>query len=227
MLRNYVFGLWMVLFSPYAALAAITIHPQALSIQSAFDAGMEQDGVLAHLEEIYQLPTTNKALRWEFPYFRGHPSRVSMVGTANDGSRWFMSVRLRWSADVVVASHRLSAHTFVTTQDVVLAKNVDVTDHQGDFWTRIEDVENLRLTTPLGEGDLITTRNTTRPPLLKRGDQVSIIMKIGGLEVRATGVVMRNAQKGDRVDVKNSRSGKVVQARVLSADEVLILGRGM
>lgn len=224
MYKSYWYVVLIVLHFPFTTNAST--HPQVLSVQSAFAAGIEHDGASAQLEEIYRVPTTEQQLTWELPHFRGHPERLSLVGVASDGSRHFMSVRVRWLADVMVATQRVHGRVILSASDVRLEEHVDVTNHQGELYFAMDDVLGLRVNQALQSGDLITSRNTTRQPLLRRGDQVTMIVHVGSLEVRAVGKVMRNASKGERVDVKNLRSGKVVQAKVLNAQEVQVLGGG-
>ena len=81
---------------------------------------------------------------------------------------------------------------------------------------------------PLKAGQTIFSSYVKRPKLLKRGDHVTIIASFGELKVEATGKVMKSAGLGERIQVQNLKSKKVLQAIVVDAGTVHVItgGRG-
>lgn len=61
-----------------------------------------------------------------------------------------------------------------------------------------------------------------QPLMVAKGAIVSIILKSGALSLTAKGTAMENGTKGSTIRVTNSRSGTVVDARVVGSDTVVV-----
>jgi flagella basal body P-ring formation protein FlgA len=60
------------------------------------------------------------------------------------------------------------------------------------------------------------------PPLVKRGDLVTIIARLEGLKITTLGEVKRKGRQGERIPVLNIDSRKVIFARVIDANTVAV-----
>jgi flagella basal body P-ring formation protein FlgA len=60
------------------------------------------------------------------------------------------------------------------------------------------------------------------PPLVRRGDVVTVIAESAGLKISAVGKVREKGHRGDRIRVMNLDSGKAIYARVLNSNTVLV-----
>jgi flagella basal body P-ring formation protein FlgA len=58
---------------------------------------------------------------------------------------------------------------------------------------------------------------------VKAGDQVQLVSRLDGIEVRASGIALGSGDSGSRLRVRNGSSGKVVDAMVTAPGEVLAL----
>jgi flagella basal body P-ring formation protein FlgA len=58
--------------------------------------------------------------------------------------------------------------------------------------------------------------------LVKRGAEVTIVADTGNIEVRMRGKALGEGGRGDRIKVKNVRSGRVVTATVMARGVVQI-----
>jgi flagella basal body P-ring formation protein FlgA len=67
----------------------------------------------------------------------------------------------------------------------------------------------------LRPGDAVFNHQLKNQTLVKRGDQVTILAKSGGLQVSAPGEVKNPGGAGDVVRVKNLMSRRILQARVV------------
>lgn len=69
----------------------------------------------------------------------------------------------------------------------------------------------------------VVTLNMVKPALvIKRGQKVIILARTGGLEVRMSGVALENGAAGDRVNIRNSGSGRTVEAVIIGAGTVQV-----
>ena len=58
--------------------------------------------------------------------------------------------------------------------------------------------------------------------VVKRGQQVTLLASVGGLEVRAAGLAMNDAPAAGRVKVQNLSSNRIVEGVVETADVIRI-----
>jgi len=201
------------------------------SIHSFFARGIYSEGARAELVEVVQWPTDiTGTIRWRMPHINNHPKRISLIaekGRGKNQRRWYIPVRLHWWADVIVVKTDLPARTLLSPS-MLTQKRADIAGHPGHWWKDIVSLAGTRLTRPLRGGQAIYAPYIKRPQLLKRGDHVTMIASIGGLKVKASGKVMHAAGLGDRVQVRNISSKKMLQAIVVDASTVHVVtgGRG-
>jgi len=112
------------------------------------------------------------------------------------------------------------------TQDMLKRTRTDIAGHSGYLVRQKSDAVGMRLTRRMHKGDLLLSNHMKRPPLIQRGDLVTMIINVGGLHVRTQGKAMRSASQGQRLMVKNLRSQQVVQTIVESAGAVRVLFQG-
>jgi len=190
----------------------------------AFLGHMEFQGARAELAEVLRWPGTKGTLHWRLPNLKQHPARLSIVAEQRDGThlrRWYVPVRIHWWTRALVARRDIPAHTHLSASMLKL-KRVDIAGHAGAWWHDIGQLAGARTTRPLHTGDLILSSYVQRPPLLKYGDQVTLIADIGGIRVTAIGKVLKTAGLGDRIHVQNMKSKQIVQATVVNAHTVQV-----
>ncbi|MDX8396551.1 MAG: flagellar basal body P-ring formation chaperone FlgA [Mariprofundaceae bacterium] len=198
------------------------------SLHRFFAQGIHHQGATADLIEVVRWPDTTGVIKWRLPTLNRHSSRVALIAEQTNGSkmrRWYVPVRLRWWADVVGLKQDLANRTLLDASMLQVQKK-DIAGHVGHWWTKISEVEGMRLTRPLHKGDVVYSAFVKRPPLIQRGDIVTIIAKYGNLSIRAEGRAMKAAGKGERLLVMNVRSKQRLQAVVLDAATVLVRSGG-
>ena len=62
-------------------------------------------------------------------------------------------------------------------------------------------------------GSPVTSRALTTPMLVRHGDQVKVIVRVGSVQIAAAGTAMRDGRRGQHIPVR-VRQGRVVQASV-------------
>ncbi|MDQ6998998.1 MAG: flagellar basal body P-ring formation chaperone FlgA [Mariprofundus sp.] len=213
-----------VLSLPAFALAASDSVMQQ-SLVSFFNSGVVVRGASAELIRVERWPVTSGAIRWSLPLsLRGHPKRFSLVAEQG-GKRWYVPVRVHWWAMAVVMVKDIPARSLLT-QSMLKRTRTDIAGHSGHLVRQNNDAVGMRLTRRMYKGDLLLSNHMKRPPLIQRGELVTMIVEFGGLHVRTQGKAMRSAQQGQRLLVKNLRSQQVVQAIVESAGAVRVLFQG-
>lgn len=181
------------------------------SLNKFFDNGVVLRGAKAELIRVEKWPATTGSLRWSLPNIkRGHPFRISLIAEQGQ-KRWYVPVRVHWWAKAIVMLRAIPARTLLTP-DMMSKKLTDIAGHSGHWWDNSKHLVGMRLTRPLGKGDIILSSYVKQPPLIKRGDIVQIVLDSGMIRIRAEGKALRTAQKGERLLVKNLRSDEIIQA---------------
>jgi len=212
--------LMLALCSPaYAADQAM----QA-SLMRFFEQGIIHQGAKAELAEVIRWPDTHGKLNWHLPHLAQHPARLSLIAEQQKNGqlyRWYVPVRIHWWTHALTARSDIPARTRLDTSRLSL-KRIDIAGLNGNTWKNPAALNGTRTTRPLRAGQVILSSYITRPPLLKRGDQITLITHIGGVRVTATGKVLKNAASGDRVRVQNLRSKEILQATIIDAHSARI-----
>ncbi len=137
------------------------------------------------------------------------------------GWRLFVPVRVRRSQTVLVlgrgvaAGEPITAAAFVTeTRDagrIVGAALADPAQAIGRIARRT-----------LGAGSVLASGDLVAPRLVRRGDNVALVSRRGGVEVRMAGKALGDAGENERVMVENLSSRRVIQGTVAAGGEVLV-----
>ena len=108
-----------------------------------------------------------------------------------------------------------------TEQDVEVQTRM-VSGSGDDYLTEIAELDGRTLKRPLGAGTALTAEAMSADSLVKRGQQVTLLAAVGGMEVRAKGVAMSDAPALGRVKAQNLSSGRIVEGVVETADVIRI-----
>jgi len=120
---------------------------------------------------------------------------------------------------VVCLTNRLSRHTILTGDDVVLLrKNIGLLGENS--FGSVDDVIGKRLTTSQREGGVLYASILEDPPLVERNDMVTIVVHGQSFRITVPGQVRSAGARGEVVKVKNLMSRKVIYAKVVSGDSV-------
>jgi flagella basal body P-ring formation protein FlgA len=116
--------------------------------------------------------------------------------------------------EVVVTSHRLRRNSILSEDDLTMTR-CKVTGFAHQLIPSIPDAVGLQLSKTLGSGAILLTRYVKRPPLVLRGDLVTIIAKNKQLTITAQGEAKSKGAKGDMVKIKNLASRRIISAKVI------------
>ena len=145
------------------------------------------------------------------------------VGVRCRGPRpWklYVPVRLSVTAPIFVAARYLSAGTEITRADLRIA-DADVTRERGVLRAD-EPVEGMVLRRDLAAGEPLRGNLLDAPTLVRRGQRVTLLASGGPIRIRMGGTAMGDGRRGERIRVRNTSSGRIVEGIVRSSDQVEI-----
>ena len=121
---------------------------------------------------------------------------------------------LHFWGTVLLASHSLSRRSIISAEDIETDFR-DISMLGDSLMGNPGQAIGKQLYKSLRAGDIVFAYLLKNPPLVKRGDLVTIIAKNGGLQVSAPGEAKNAGAIGEIVRVKNLMSRRVLQARVV------------
>jgi len=122
---------------------------------------------------------------------------------------------------ILIASHDLARGSIISKADVRFELRDSTKLHRG-FISRPEYVLGKRLKREIREDQVLTARQLTMPKSIKRGSKVTILAKIGKIEVRMSGKALGDGGVGERIRVINQRSKRLIEATVVSTGVVRV-----
>lgn len=124
-------------------------------------------------------------------------------------------VRFRANVEspVVVTRHPMLRGSKISKADV---RRVMRTMTRVRGYSNISDVIGRAVKSNIGPGEPLHLRNTKSSATLKRGDLVSVMIRMGGVELQTTGESLQRGSIGDRIRVRITTTGKTTSALVKS-----------
>lgn len=133
-----------------------------------------------------------------------------------------LTVRLSLVREVVVVNNPLPRHTMIRAADVRRERrDVGPLAHEP-----LEDPAlaiGRRTTRMLAMGDIVLSDAVELPPLIRKGDVVTLAVERPGLFVTAKGIAQEAGRAGESVRVKNTASGREILGKV-ETDKTIRVG---
>jgi len=145
--------------------------------------------------------------------------RISMIdGRGQAFSQW-VRADIEQLRKVLVAKKTLRRHQVLTQGDLVIAE-IRIRHSKNGYETQAKHVIGKRLTRPLRKGQPILSRFLEEAPMIHRGEQVTITLQAGGLQIITLGRAKEDGQLRQLIKVMNLDSKKVVLAEVVRPGDV-------
>ncbi len=203
--------------APGLALAAEfqpieTIRQSAMAAVPGFGSpGVEVEAVV---DSALRLPACGLPLQAQ-PAAAG---TMEVVCPGNSGWRLYVPIKQRRLQQVLVLQRPLARGEAITADALALEQR-DVARSPGAL-VDANVVQGYSLRRPLTAGAVLTSADVISPRLVRRGDSVTLVARAGGIEVRAQARAMADAGAGERVNVENLSSRRLLQGVVLASGEV-------
>ncbi len=124
--------------------------------------------------------------------------------------------------DKVVCTLRpLDRHTILSAEDLTLERR-NVSKLPANVLKTVEDVAGKRLKHRLKAGSVLLANAIENPPLIKKGDRVTIMAESPNLMVTAVGIAQSKGSAGDQIRVTNCMGKKEIIAHVVDSSTVKV-----
>jgi len=125
--------------------------------------------------------------------------------------------------EVPVLSRALERGQLISPTDIQIVR-LNLYKQPADIVDDVTEVFGRRAKAGMAAGETIRRSQIDLPPVVAKGQKVSIVYNNGPLYATATGVAMEDGQKKQIITVRNEQSKKVVTAEIVSEDEVKVVG---
>lgn len=196
------------------ALAATGFEPVE-SIRAAALQAVPGRQAEASLDPALRMPACGQALE----------ARQATAGTVEvscpQGWRLFVPVKVRRSQPVVVLVRGVAAGEAIPA-DAVATEARDTSRIAGAALADVAQAAGQVARRTLPAGTVLSASDLAAPRLVRRGDQVALVSRRGGVEVRVSGRALGDAGENERVAVENLSTRRVLQGRVGPGGDVVV-----
>jgi len=130
-----------------------------------------------------------------------------------------MSGDLQLFGPVISTTKRLNRNEIITSEDII-AKRQNITLLTGGLIQDPQQAVGQKLKLSLPAGAILYAKSIDAPPLVNRGERVTIMAKSQAIQITAPGEARNSGAKGEIIRVKNLTSRREIKARVLDASLV-------
>lgn len=147
--------------------------------------------------------------------------RVTVRVSCEGSTPWtvFVPAQVRIFRPVVVVKTALRRDSIIGAGDVALVEQ-DVSLLNRGYVTEVEQVIGRKLTRATRTDQVLTPAMLQLAEAVRRGDQVVISARSGGINVRMQGEALSGGTLGEQISVRNLTSQRVIRARVTGPGQV-------
>ncbi len=147
--------------------------------------------------------------------------RVTVRVSCEGSTPWtvFVPAQVRIFRPVVVVRTALRRDSIIGAGDVALVEQ-DVSLLNRGYVTEVEQVIGRKLTRATRTDQVLTPSMLQLAEAVRRGDQVVISARSGGINVRMQGEALSGGTLGQQISVRNLTSQRVIRARVAGPGQV-------
>lgn len=131
-------------------------------------------------------------------------------------------VTARLSVQAVTPREDLVAGSIIDSRDIRMTQIQLEPGQRTDIVVRPEDVLQMAARRTLSAGQPLLLSQLKAPVLIHRNQPVTLVLDQLGLGLSTSGTALQNGIKGAVIRVKNDSSGRVVAARVISDQQVMV-----
>lgn len=212
-----------VLAAPAGADQKMQSHSEIESVVRGFIVDKIGEEYPSHqinigtLDPRLRLPVCEGPLHVFLPPGGRLPGNSTIGVSCQSQAPWtvYVSAAVKVKSDVVVIKHSIARNATITAQDVMLETR-DLSGSEAFIRDPAQAIGKVAKR-DLAFSTAITPSMLAAPLLIRRGQQVVIIATAPGMDVRMQGVALNDGAAGERVQVRNQLSKRIVEATVIEA----------
>lgn len=169
----------------------------------------------------FSLPACNED--WQLALLRPLQPGRNGLEISCSSPWWKQNVALQLHAytEVAVLTQPVTIGHVLSEADINMVRH-DIGAISKEFFTDADAVIGQQIRRQLRAGTILNADMLNNPIVINRGEQVTIRTQKPGISIEMKGVALEQGRSGERIRVRNDRSGKVVTGTVAAAGLVLV-----
>jgi len=153
----------------------------------------------------------------------GFSGKTTVHLRCNSSSPWtvYISAQINLYGKIIQTASPLTKGHIIRNDDLHAVEE-DLSRIKYGYFTSKENLIGKQLKRRLPQNRIIKANYVKAPTLVKRGELVSIIAENTGYSVKMTGTALNSGARGERIQVKNSSSKRIVEGIIKEAGVVSI-----
>ncbi len=176
---------------------------------------------IGRLDNRLRLGSCTQELEARLEHNKPPVGRVTVRISCDDDSPWsiFVPASVNLFREVVVIARPVKRNTLLQENDLVLAER-DLASLSQGYFTELKQVSGSEARRAMQVDQVVTPGQIQAPAMVKRGDHVVITAISGNIRVRMPGEALADGSLGQQIRVRNTRSQRIVHARVTAPGHV-------
>jgi flagella basal body P-ring formation protein FlgA len=207
----------------------LLIDKAVAAIRSQVGSGVEIDDLtISSVGQVQDVvaPPGNLAFNTSLLYGIRYNTPTTVTVGININERGFAKVGLRFDVklyrQVIVAAREIDAREIIT-DDCLRYERMDIGHLAAGFVTDKSKIVGLMTRRQVTPGMVLTDSMVDKPAIVKRGSMVTLLARMGNMEVTTGGQAMQDGCEGQLIRVLNVNSKKIVFGKILNESTVQVL----
>ena len=181
------------------------------------------DTTLPHLDSRLKLAVCNTPLDVARTSNRKNMGRLTLKISCFDQKNWSLHVPLELKAyeNVVIASQPILRGQIITAGNVAEEER-EVTRLSKGYFSATQLAVGSIAKRSIATNRVIQPQFLSSPMLVNEGERITIKAISHGLSIKATGVALSEGSLGDLIQVRNSKTKRVVEGRISAPGQIII-----
>lgn len=168
------------------------------------------------LDHKIKLKPCNK--KWNISY-AGKPTNTGRVllkvqCAAHHHWKIYLSAKIDYNVKVLTSTRSLPKNSLLTAKDLHITKQ-KLSNLARGYYSNLAELDGLQTKRTLRKNQIISPYHLKKRDLIKSGDKILLISQRAGISVSMQGRALNTGAKNDKIRVKNSSSGRIIEARVI------------
>ncbi len=209
--------------SQYESAEGIRKQVQQFIDSYDFDNPLPVVSRVGKVDSRLRLQRCSEPLDIQFASDNAKPGRTILGVSCATGKPWtiYVTANIELFAQVLVSNKTIMRGQTLESDDIQFDTRKLSTLRTG-YFTSIEPLQGMQVTRTIGVGRVINASLLRPRYLVTRGQQVTLVATMSGVDVRMKGKALANATSNKRVKVKNVSSGRIVEGLVVGEGIVKI-----
>lgn len=181
------------------------------------------DTTLPHLDPRLRLATCNTPLDVKPTSTRKKLGRLTLKISCFDQKNWSLHVPLELKAyeGVIVAARPILRGQIITAGNLAKEER-EVTRLNQGYFSEPHLVVGSIAKRNIPSRRVILPQSLSKPKLVNKGERISIQAISSGLSIKAMGVALADGSLGDLIQVKNTKTQRIVEGRISAPGKITI-----